>query len=395
MAIKILTSADFTDKGVTGLADIPNLSATEMQRKFDEIGREVLTPKLNETIEWTHSHENAENPHAITKQQVGLDKVDNTSDAEKPVSEAQAMYAMDLFSQATMLTAAHENNTDNPHGVTAEQIGAATPAFVHDAIATVTGEGEGVASHAVLQHRDAKDQHPIAAVTGLSDALTQLQSHANSTENPHGVTASQIGAAPSGYGLGEESKECADCNLATGNGFYRLNGTNCVNYPDRIANFKYGAMITVTRRTNTASKTVYQLATYNNAYAVRCGDAETGQWEEWRYVNPPLITGAEYKTTAQYNGKAVYAKLINFGALPTSGSKTAALSSVSTSSNIVSIEGIAIKDGDSAIPFPMIDTSNGTIIANVLVTNNGTLVVYVYKDLSAYNAQFIVKYTKD
>ena len=31
---------------------------------------------------------NKSNPHAVTKQQVGLDKVDNTSDAEKPISNA-------------------------------------------------------------------------------------------------------------------------------------------------------------------------------------------------------------------------------------------------------------------------------------------------------------------
>lgn len=34
--------------------------------------------------------DNKENPHGVTKDQVGLGKVDNTSDAEKPVSAAQA-----------------------------------------------------------------------------------------------------------------------------------------------------------------------------------------------------------------------------------------------------------------------------------------------------------------
>lgn len=33
---------------------------------------------------------NEENPHKVTKKQVGLDKVDNTSDEDKPVSKAQA-----------------------------------------------------------------------------------------------------------------------------------------------------------------------------------------------------------------------------------------------------------------------------------------------------------------
>lgn len=42
-----ITTADLSDKGVTGLPDAPQLSTEEMQRKFDEIGKEVITPKFN------------------------------------------------------------------------------------------------------------------------------------------------------------------------------------------------------------------------------------------------------------------------------------------------------------------------------------------------------------
>lgn len=225
--------------------------------------------------------------------------------------------------------------------------------------------------------------------------LNFLREHENDKSNPHGVTYEQAGAAPAGYGLGEVSKTCSDCNLATENGFYKLSGTNCVNYPDRVSNFKYGAMLVLTRYTTATSTTVYQIAMYDGLIAIRNGDGTAGTWNSWRYINPPLIGGAEYETTERYQGKTVYAKLVNFGALPASGSRSVALASVSTSSGIVSIDGIAITDGGSAIPFPMIDTSNGTIIANALVSNNGSLTVYVYKDLSAYTAKFLVKYTKD
>lgn len=44
--------------------------------------------KTNEDVVNTHVS-NKENPHNVTKSQVGLDKVDNTSDMDKPVSTAQ------------------------------------------------------------------------------------------------------------------------------------------------------------------------------------------------------------------------------------------------------------------------------------------------------------------
>ena len=55
-----------------------------------------------------------ENPHNVTKEQIGLDQVDNTSDLEKPISDA-TQAALD----------AHTFDTDNPHEVTKEQIGLA------------------------------------------------------------------------------------------------------------------------------------------------------------------------------------------------------------------------------------------------------------------------------
>jgi hypothetical protein len=46
----------------------------------------------------------------------------------------------------------------------------------------------------------------------------------------------------------------------------------------------------------------------------RCAGAD--KWSEWEYINPPMIPGVEYRTTERYNGKAVYTKLVNLGALP-------------------------------------------------------------------------------
>ena len=42
-----ITAADLTGKGVTGMADTPNLSTAQMQQKLDEIAKEVIPPKFN------------------------------------------------------------------------------------------------------------------------------------------------------------------------------------------------------------------------------------------------------------------------------------------------------------------------------------------------------------
>lgn len=51
MAFRKITSTDLAGKGVVGLADTPGLSADEMQRKFDELSREVIIPAVNELSE--------------------------------------------------------------------------------------------------------------------------------------------------------------------------------------------------------------------------------------------------------------------------------------------------------------------------------------------------------
>lgn len=63
--------------------------------------------------------DNQNNPHNVTKTQVGLGNVDNTSDMDKPVSTAQQTAISAVQSNLTT----HEQNTENPHAVTKSQIG--------------------------------------------------------------------------------------------------------------------------------------------------------------------------------------------------------------------------------------------------------------------------------
>lgn len=83
------------------------------------------------------------NPHKVTAKQIGLDKVDNTSDKDKPVSTAQsaaiesaktealtaANNAQNTADDAAFVIFDHKRNTDNPHNITCDQIGAASLAY--------------------------------------------------------------------------------------------------------------------------------------------------------------------------------------------------------------------------------------------------------------------------
>lgn len=76
---------------------------------------------------------NKSNPHAVTKAQVGLGNVNNTSDADKPVSTAQATAiaeakAAGTTAQTNLTT--HIQNKSNPHGVTRDQLGLGTTAEI-------------------------------------------------------------------------------------------------------------------------------------------------------------------------------------------------------------------------------------------------------------------------
>ncbi|MGC4013444.1 MAG: hypothetical protein QM755_02840 [Luteolibacter sp.] len=64
-----------------------------------------------------------DNPHSVTKSQIGLGNVDNTSDANKPVSTAQAAADTAVASSASSALSAHTGNTSNPHNVTKTQVG--------------------------------------------------------------------------------------------------------------------------------------------------------------------------------------------------------------------------------------------------------------------------------
>ena len=97
---------------------------------WDEVKADISTATNNLTIvtgDLASHTSNTSNPHSVTKTQVGLSYVDNTSDADKPVSVAQSA-AISTAQSTAISTAAtalsgHTARADNPHSVTATQVG--------------------------------------------------------------------------------------------------------------------------------------------------------------------------------------------------------------------------------------------------------------------------------
>lgn len=137
-AAGVMTASDKTnlDNTVQGLANeitnrtnAINALRTELKTYIDnqisDTGSDVtaLETKVNNHIA------NKSNPHGVTKAQVGLGNADNTSDANKPVSTAQASAIADAKAAGTAAQTSisnHAGRKDNPHSVTRTQLGLAT-----------------------------------------------------------------------------------------------------------------------------------------------------------------------------------------------------------------------------------------------------------------------------
>ena len=149
-------------KGDLGLGNVDNTSdhnkpvSTAQQQAIDLVQTNLTTHEQDES-----------NPHNVSKSQVGLDNVDNTSDVNKPVSTAQQQ-AIDLV-QTNLTT--HEQDTSNPHGVTKSQVGLGNVDNTSDL------------------------NKPISTATqqGLNGVQSNLDTHIADKNNPHQVTKVQVG----------------------------------------------------------------------------------------------------------------------------------------------------------------------------------------------------------
>lgn len=113
------------------MADYPNnkYTSTYTGAEIDEAVASAMDiaeefPVLESTVNAHIGNKN--NPHSVTKTQVGLSNVDNTSDLAKPISTATQTALDTISGNVTAVTddlADHIADKGNPHGVTKAQVG--------------------------------------------------------------------------------------------------------------------------------------------------------------------------------------------------------------------------------------------------------------------------------
>lgn len=176
------------------------------------------------------------NPHSVTKAQVGLENVDNTSDASKPISTATAI-ALNLKADLADVAGleaeieavqtslgGHITNVSNPHAVTKTQVGLGNVDNTSDANKPVSTAVQAALDEKVdivagkgLSTNDFTDGYKDA----VDDTESGLAAHIVDANNPHSVTAEQVGV-----------ESGAQVNVIEG---IRINGTD-VSLIDKKAN---------------------------------------------------------------------------------------------------------------------------------------------------------------
>lgn len=212
----------------------------------------------------------------------------------------------------------------------------------------------------------------------IDDAVERIAA----TPGDGAISAEDVGAAPSGYGLGTTAAKAPtvnDLDSIVQTGWY-------VGVPV-MPGFSFGntAVMHVAMSLNYATQIAFLYsatsATPKNSLLVRA--KEGGVWGTWEWVNPPVQLGIEYRTTERYNGNPVYAQLVNFGALPNSGGSVVAhnINNVST----VIYGNLCTQDGIILITFPNITQ---------FTISRTSITVRTNSDLSSNLCTVLMKYTK-
>lgn len=131
MSLKKITDADLAGKGVCGQADVPGLTAAEMQAKVEEIVRSVVIPAMNQNTEKIESD-------YATKEELG-DVVLSSGAVTSVFGRAGAVAAQSGDYTADMVGAAAKNHaaqhkTGGADAIAPADIGAAKAAHTHGSI---------------------------------------------------------------------------------------------------------------------------------------------------------------------------------------------------------------------------------------------------------------------
>lgn len=186
----------------TGGGDYLHIKQGDVDRKI----------RVNDLFKW-HT-ENKSNPHSVTKTQIGLDKVSNDQQLIKAnnltdvVDVVIARTHLDVYSkaEADAPVNAHTIRTDNPHSVTKAQVG----------LGNVTNNEQLVKGNNLSDVPDKAVARTNLNVYSKSETDSNLNSHTARIDNPHSVTKTQVGlGSVANFGYSTDPNNSSDTLYAT------------------------------------------------------------------------------------------------------------------------------------------------------------------------------------
>ena len=160
---------------VNNTSDLDKPISNATQKELDKLDAKIDKINTDQGTDLSAHLRDFSNPHKVTKEQIGLGNVDNTADLNKPISTATQKAIDDAIASGNTALDNHANRTDNPHKVTADQVG----------LGNVNNTADTMKPVSVPQQ---------AALDALSNSLnTAINNHVGNTNNPHQVTKEQVG----------------------------------------------------------------------------------------------------------------------------------------------------------------------------------------------------------
>lgn len=194
-----ITQADLVNKGVEGLPDTPNLETAEMQRKFDEITKEVIVPKFNALIQKLNNDLGSDikmiDPKDDTSKtlsaligeiedEVGLNTADRHNHANKALLDSLTAILFEAYNRLVTMLAGVNSVTDVvTNDTTVIPSGKAIVDFVQQmGGGDMLKEVYDTDNDGVVDNADALNGHPdtyfatVTALQALGSLITALQS---------------------------------------------------------------------------------------------------------------------------------------------------------------------------------------------------------------------------
>ena len=160
---------------VNNTSDLDKPISNATQKELDKLDAKIDKINTDQGTDLSAHLRDFSNPHKVTKEQIGLGNVDNTADKDKPISTATQKAIDDAKAANNTALDNHANRTDNPHKVTKDQVG----------LGNVDNTADINKPVSVAQQN---------ALDTLSNSLnTAINNHVGNTNNPHQVTKEQVG----------------------------------------------------------------------------------------------------------------------------------------------------------------------------------------------------------